>query len=98
MANQGPKSQTILVVGGGIAGVTAAVGVEADMIATPCPLCQTNVEMYQWAVNKKFATDFNIPVVFYSQIMAVACGMDAKKDAAPDQNIIMAKKLEEKSK
>ena len=25
MANQGPKSQTILVVGGGIAGVTAAV-------------------------------------------------------------------------
>ncbi len=25
MANQGPKSQTILVVGGGIAGITAAV-------------------------------------------------------------------------
>lgn len=76
----------------------AAKEAEADMIATPCPLCQTNVEMYQDAVNKKFGTDFNIPVVFYSQIMAVAFGMDGKKDAALDQNIIKATKLEEKSK
>lgn len=68
------------------------------MIATPCPLCQTNVEMYQDAINKKYGTDFNIPVVFYSQIMAVAFGMDAKKDAALDQNIIKATKLEEKPK
>ncbi len=75
-----------------------AVEAGADMIATPCPLCQTNVEMYQDAINKKFGTDFNIPVVFYSQIMAVAFGMDAKKDAALDQNIIRATKLEEKAK
>ncbi len=76
----------------------AAVEAEADVIATPCPLCQTNVEMYQDAINKKYGTDFNIPVVFYSQIMAVAFGMDGKKDAALDQNIIKAKKLEEKAK
>jgi heterodisulfide reductase subunit B len=68
------------------------------MIATPCPLCQTNVEMYQDAINKKFGTDFNIPVVFYSQIMAVAFGMDAREDAALDQNIIKATKLEEAAK
>ncbi len=72
-----------------------AVEAGADMIATPCPLCQTNVEMYQDAINKKYGTDFNIPVVFYSQIMAVAFGMDGKKDAALDQNIIKATKLEE---
>ncbi len=75
-----------------------AVEAGADMIATPCPLCQTNVEMYQDAINKKFGTYFNIPVVFYSQIMAVAFGMDAKKDAALDQNIIKATKLEEAAK
>ena len=28
--------------------------------------------MYQDAINKKFGTDFQIPVVFYSQLMAVA--------------------------
>jgi len=75
-----------------------AVEAEADVIATPCPLCQTNVEMYQDAINKKFGTDFNIPVVFYSQLMAVAFGMDGKKDAGLDQNIIKSKKLEEKAK
>lgn len=72
----------------------AAEEAEADVIATPCPLCQQNVEMYQDAVNKKFGTKHNIPVVFYSQLMAVAFGMDAKADAALDQNVIRAKKLE----
>ncbi len=75
-----------------------AVNAGADVIATPCPLCQTNVEMYQDAINKKFGTDFNIPVVFYSQLMAVAFGMDPKKDAALDQNMIKATKLEELAK
>ena len=75
-----------------------AVEAGADVIATPCPLCQTNVEMYQPAINKQFGTDFNIPVVFYSQLMAVAFGMDGKKDAGLDQNIIKSKKLEEKAK
>ena len=72
----------------------AAEEAEADVIATPCPLCQQNVEMYQDAVNKKFGTKHNIPVVFYSQLMAVAFGMDAKADAALNQNVIRAKKLE----
>ena len=65
----------------------------ADVISTPCPLCQTNVEMYQDQINKQFGTDFNIPVVFYSQLMAVAFGMDAEKDAALNRNTIEAPKL-----
>ena len=71
---------------------------DADCIATPCPLCQQNVEMYQDAVNKEYGTDFNIPVVFYSQLMAVAFGMDANKDACLDRNTIPATKLEEIAK
>jgi heterodisulfide reductase subunit B len=75
--------------------VEEAVAAGADAIATPCPLCQTNVEMYQDAINKKFGTDFHVPVVFYSQLMAVAFGMDGKKDAALDQNTIKSEKLED---
>lgn len=67
---------------------------DADVIATPCPLCQQNVEMYQDAVNKKYGTDFHIPVIFYSQFMAVAFGMEADKDAALDRNTIRSEKLE----
>jgi heterodisulfide reductase subunit B len=65
----------------------------ADVISTPCPLCQTNVEMYQPQINAKFGTSFAIPVVFYSQLMAVAFGLDAKKDGGLDQNIIKSDKL-----
>lgn len=66
---------------------------QADVISTPCPLCQTNVEMYQQQINQKYGTNFNIPVVFYSQLMAVAYGMDPNKDAALNQQIIPADKL-----
>jgi heterodisulfide reductase subunit B len=76
----------------------AARDAEADVISTPCPLCQTNVEMYQDAINKEFGTDFNIPVVFYSQLMALAFGMDPKKDAALQRNTVRNDKLEELGK
>ncbi len=71
----------------------AAEEAEADVIATPCPLCQQNVEMYQDKINKEFGTDYRMPVVFHTQIMAVAFGMDAKKDAALDRNTIPADRL-----
>ncbi len=72
----------------------AAVESGADVVSTPCPLCQTNLEMYQEAINKKFGTDYNIPVVFPTQLMAVAFGLDGKKAAALHQNTIKAGKLE----
>ena len=74
--------------------VEEAANQGADVISTPCPLCQTNVEMFQAQINEKYGTSYNIPVVFYSQLMAVAFGMDAEKDAALNRNTIRAEKLE----
>ena len=65
----------------------------ADMIVTPCPVCQMNVEVYQGQINKKYGTKFKIPVVYYSQLMAVAYGATAK-EAALDGNIVRATQLE----
>ncbi len=72
----------------------AAEDADADVISTPCPLCQTNVEMYQTQINKEFGTSFNIPVVFYSQLMASAFGLDSKKDAGLDKNTVRSEKLD----
>lgn len=66
----------------------------ADVIATPCPLCQANVEIYQGQINKKYGTKFNMPVVYYSQLMTLAYGGSAK-EAGLDGQVIRAKKLEE---
>lgn len=66
----------------------------ADMIVTPCPVCQMNVEIYQGQINKRYGTKFDIPVTYYSQLMTVAYGGSAK-DAGLDGQIIRATKLEE---
>jgi len=74
--------------------IEAAYDNGADMIVTPCPLCQANVEIYQDEINKKFSSNFQMPVVYYSQLISVAYGRSAK-DSALDGQIIKAKQLEE---
>jgi len=74
--------------------IEAAYDNGADMIATPCPLCQANVEIYQDQINEKYDTKFNIPVVYYSQLISVAYGRSAS-DAALDGQLIKAKQLED---
>jgi len=66
----------------------------AEMIVTPCPLCQANVEIYQNDVNKRYGTKFHIPVLYYSQLMTIAYGGSAK-EAGLDGQIIKASRLEE---
>lgn len=65
-----------------------AVNHGADLVSTVCPMCAMNLELYQDRINQKYGTDFNIPVLYLTQLMAVAFGMDFKKDAALNYNII----------
>ena len=60
----------------------------AELISTVCPMCAMNLEMYQDKVNARFGTSFDIPVVYLTQLMAVAFGMDLKKQAALNYNVI----------
>ena len=59
----------------------------ADIIVTPCPLCQMNLDAYQVKVNKNFSTKYNLPVLFFTQLMAIAYGLD-RKQAALDYCIV----------
>ena len=74
--------------------IEAAYDNGADMIVTPCPVCQMNVEIYQDQINATYGTKFNIPVTYYSTLMAVAYGSSAK-EAALDGQVIRAKQLED---
>jgi heterodisulfide reductase subunit B len=51
----------------------------AQCLVTVCPLCQTNLDAYQSRVNKKFKTSFNLPVLFFTQLMGVAFGLEEKE-------------------
>jgi len=74
--------------------IEAAYDHGADMIVTPCPVCQMNVEVYQDQINATYGTKFKMPVVYYSTLMSVAFGRSAK-DAALNGQVIPAKQLEE---
>jgi heterodisulfide reductase subunit B len=50
----------------------------ADLLATICPMCQMNIDLYQAEVNRRFKTDFKIPILFFTQLVGLAFGMDAK--------------------
>ena len=66
----------------------------AEMIVTPCPLCQANVEVYQSEINRKQGTKLNMPVLYYSQLLTIAYGGTAK-EAGLDGQLIRAPRLEE---
>lgn len=64
----------------------------AECIVTVCPLCQTNLDIYQGRVNKKFKTSFNLPVLFFTQLMGVALGIDGKT-LGLEKGIVPAEKV-----
>ncbi|HTP26382.1 MAG TPA: CoB--CoM heterodisulfide reductase iron-sulfur subunit B family protein [Anaeromyxobacteraceae bacterium] len=47
----------------------------ALLIATLCPLCQTNLDAFQSSVNRAFGTSFHIPVLYFTQLMGIAMGL-----------------------
>jgi heterodisulfide reductase subunit B len=51
-----------------------AADYEADVIATLCPMCQLNLDVYQTNVNQFFKTDYMIPILYFTQLMGLAFG------------------------
>lgn len=60
----------------------------AEVITTACPMCQMNLEAYQSRINKQHGAKFKIPVTFITQLMAAALGLNLKKAAAFNRNLI----------
>jgi heterodisulfide reductase subunit B len=50
----------------------------ADIIATACPLCHANLDLRQKQINDEYQDNFDIPIVYFTQLMGVAYGLDPK--------------------
>ncbi len=70
----------------------AATDGGAEVISTACPMCQMNLEIYQSRVNKMLHTEYDMPIVFVTQLMALAFGKDFKQSAL-DRNIVSPKSV-----
>jgi heterodisulfide reductase subunit B len=48
---------------------------QSDVIATICPLCQINVEVYQKQANREYGTNYSVPAVYFTQLLGLALGI-----------------------
>lgn len=64
----------------------------AECIVTVCPLCQLNLDAYQGMVNSRFGTKYKLPVMFISQLLGTAFGIDPKK-LGFDRGIVSSEKV-----
>ena len=51
----------------------------AECIVTSCPLCWMNLDMREEKINQEHGTDYHLPVYFFTELLALACG------ATPEQ-------------
>jgi len=45
-----------------------------DVLSVACPLCQLNLDMRQWEVEKAYKTSYQIPIMYFTQILGLAMG------------------------
>jgi heterodisulfide reductase subunit B len=49
---------------------------KADLMVTVCPMCQMNLDAYQGETNRHFHTNYKMPILFFTQLMGIAFGID----------------------
>ena len=50
----------------------------AECLVVACPLCQSNLDMRQGQVNKRYGTDFDLPVLYFTQLIGLALGLEPR--------------------
>jgi len=59
--------------------VYGATRYEADMLVTLCPMCQLNIDAYQAEANRFFNTDYEVPILYFTQLIGLAFGMTPRE-------------------
>ncbi|HRT26734.1 MAG TPA: CoB--CoM heterodisulfide reductase iron-sulfur subunit B family protein [Syntrophales bacterium] len=66
-----------------------AIDAGANCIAVACPLCQQNLDLRQEQVNKTTGSNYNIPVIYFTQLIGLAYGL-SPKELGMDKVIVSA--------
>jgi heterodisulfide reductase subunit B2 len=72
--------------------ISAADQYKADVMATLCPMCQMNIDAYQGETNRANHSDIQMPIVFFTQLVGLALGLDPK-DLGFGREFVSAKRV-----
>jgi len=70
--------------------------VNADAMTLICPFCSVMYDEFQSTVESTFEKEYNIPILYYPQLLGLAMGLDPKRDLAVKQNQVNVRPLLEK--
>jgi heterodisulfide reductase subunit B len=56
-----------------------AIEIGADAIVVACPLCQINLDVRQQQISDESGESFNVPILYFTQLMGLAFGMSASE-------------------
>jgi heterodisulfide reductase subunit B len=56
--------------------IHGAAEYNANIMVTLCPMCQLNLDAYQSEVNRYFHTDYHMPILYFTQLMGLAFGLE----------------------
>jgi len=65
--------------------IKSASDLQADLIATVCPMCQLNLDGFQGAMNRHFGSHYHMPVLYFTQLMGLAMGLSTKEMGIGDE-------------
>jgi heterodisulfide reductase subunit B len=51
----------------------------AEIVACACPLCQANLDMRQEGIRAKYGVAYDLPAVYFTQLLGIACGASGKE-------------------
>ncbi len=71
------KTDIVLKLSGDILQMAYDEGAQAIVVA--CPLCQSNLDLRQPMINKKFKKNFNIPILYFTQLTGLSLGVEPRK-------------------
>jgi heterodisulfide reductase subunit B2 len=73
-----------------------AVAAGADAVVVGCPLCHVNLDLRQDQINHYCGTDYEVPILYLSQVLGLALGLSAD-DVMLDKNVVDPRPLVERA-
>ena len=66
---------------------------DADAMTLMCPFCDIMYDEYQPSIESRYEEKYNIPVLYYSQVLGLAMGLHPRKELAVNKNRVKVKPL-----